>query len=322
MDGFILVTLFLLIALIQYFRSTRKPKAKKFVPTPDIPGEPVKSISEKDWEAKLKTTGLHKYWAKLQALLRNEILIVTSEKNEDKMKIGKSKVGGRPDLPRDQGWFREDNGTSLSFLAQINCAETKSFDLSGQLPDKGIIYFFYSATQEAWGFDPKDIDKFKVFFFEGEPGELERKDYPEDLMDDARFDACEVRFIPSTSLPHWESPLLNDVLHVNDRDAYIDLFPENPITKLLGHANSVQGPMEEECQLVTNGFFCGDSSGYNDPRAQDLRKDSDQWVLLFQLDSISDSMMWFDYGKVYFWIRKDDLRDRRFDKCWFVLQSY
>nr|WP_315063210.1 DUF1963 domain-containing protein [uncultured Campylobacter sp.] len=31
-------------------------------------------------------------------------------------------------------------------------------------------------------------------------------------------------------------------------------------------------------------------------------------------------MMWCDCGKIYLWIRKSDLRERKFDKSWLVLQ--
>jgi uncharacterized protein YwqG len=68
-------------------------------------------------------------------------------------------------------------------------------------------------------------------------------------------------------------------------------------------------------------LYCGDPSGYNDPRAEGLKKDANQWILLFQIDSIDKAgMMWGDVGRVYFWIKKDDLEKKDFDKIWFVLQ--
>jgi hypothetical protein len=45
----------------------------------------------------------------------------------------------------------------------------------------------------------------------------------------------------------------------------------------------------------------------------------DQWRLLLQLDS-GDDWMWGDCGKLYFWIPRDDLRERRFENVWLVLQ--
>ena len=55
--------------------------------------------------------------------------------------------------------------------------------------------------------------------------------------------------------------------------AYADLFDREDATihRLLGHPDPVQGDMQVECQLVTNGLHCGDSTGYQDPRAKELR---------------------------------------------------
>jgi uncharacterized protein YwqG len=49
----------------------------------------------------------------------------------------------------------------------------------------------------------------------------------------------------------------------------------------------------------------------------------DQWLLLLQLDSDDPiDVMWGDGGMLYFWIRRDDLANRRFDKTWMTLQCY
>lgn len=44
--------------------------------------------------------------------------------------------------------------------------------------------------------------------------------------------------------------------------------------------------------------------------------------MLLQLDSDEENaeLMWGDSGCVYFWIRKQDLAARRFDRCWAILQ--
>jgi uncharacterized protein YwqG len=45
------------------------------------------------------------------------------------------------------------------------------------------------------------------------------------------------------------------------------------------------------------------------------------WVLLLQIDSDdATGMYWGDLGRIYVWIRKDDLRHGRFDAAWLVLQ--
>lgn len=111
------------------------------------------------------------------------------------------------------------------------------------------------------------------------------------------------------------------MLSDTEQDAYIEITSIGGSTKLLGYSENIQGTMEDECQLVTNGLYCGDPSGYNDPKAKELLKDAGKWILLFQIDSIEKAgMMWGDVGRIYFWIKKEDLRNKRFDKSWMVLQ--
>ena len=52
---------------------------------------------------------------------------------------------------------------------------------------------------------------------------------------------------------------------------------------------------------------------------------ADDWTLLFQLDTVEQegfSLMFGDGGRIYFYIRKEDLRAKRFDRIWLVLQCY
>jgi uncharacterized protein YwqG len=79
--------------------------------------------------------------------------------------------------------------------------------------------------------------------------------------------------------------------------------------------------MQLEAQLVSNGLYCGDPSGYNDPKAKELEAGADDWLLLLQLDSDDHAdLMWGDVGMLYYWIRTDDLINRRFRRSWMTLQ--
>jgi hypothetical protein len=49
--------------------------------------------------------------------------------------------------------------------------------------------------------------------------------------------------------------------------------------------------MQVECQLVSNGLYCGDLSGYQDPRAKELRNGAAEWRLLVQIDSLDEAGM-------------------------------
>jgi uncharacterized protein YwqG len=93
------------------------------------------------------------------------------------------------------------------------------------------------------------------------------------------------------------------------------------IHRLLGHPDPVQGNMQLECQLVTNGLYCGDGTGHEDPRASALEAGARDWRLLLQIDT-DDTLgsEWGDTGRVYFWIREQDLAAQRFDSAWHIMQ--
>ena len=47
------------------------------------------------------------------------------------------------------------------------------------------------------------------------------------------------------------------------------------------------------------------------------------WILLFQMASISEDdyeLMYGDMGNLYFYIRKQDMQERKFDRVWFAVQ--
>lgn len=279
-----------------------------------------KRNSKAEFKSLFEKFGLSKYWKVFEPELRDEIRISAVPK--DKIYLGKSKFGGTPDLPKNVDWFKEKNGKSLSFIAQINFTELQNYKASHDLPKKGILYFFYSAEQEAWGFDPKDKDKFKVFYSTNTKN-LEAKDTPPDLKKHSIYKPCKLQFSDSVSLPNWENELVQKTLNDSETDKYIEITSvEDSSNKMLGYSDNIQGEMELECQLVTNRLYCGDSSGYNDSKRKELENGASDWRLLLQIDSEDDKtgMMWGDLGRLYFWIRQQDLKELNFEKSWFVLQ--
>ena len=92
---------------------------------------------------------------------------------------------------------------------------------------------------------------------------------------------------------------------------------------MFGHPDSIQDDMQLECQLVTNGLYCGDPSGYDDPRTASLEKGKYDWRLLLQIDSDENlNTVWGDDGRIYYWIRDQDLKEGNFDNTWLLLQCY
>ena len=83
----------------------------------------------------------------------------------------------------------------------------------------------------------------------------------------------------------------------------------------------VQNDMQLECELVSGGLYCGNPSGYEDPRAASLAAGAADWRLLLQIDTDDDAnMMWGDCGMLYWWMRDDDIRNGRWDRAHLILQ--
>ncbi|GAB3222629.1 YwqG family protein [Hymenobacter seoulensis] len=272
---------------------------------------------------KLKELDLIHHWGKIKSVTRPSIRLHLSAKADRDIPVGSSKMGGAPDLPIGRQWPTESSPeVPLAFVAQISLADITAADEEGLLPRQGLLSFFYSAEQEAWGYDNKDSDKFKVLFFEGLPCELHRLPFPSTLEAEAKFEVCALVSQLEISLPSWESTLLDFLTESEQENLYA--LEESNINKLLGHADTIQGSMELQCELVTNGLYCGDSSVYNSTQAKILEPNAANWILLLQVDSNEDEcrMMWGDAGRLYFWIKEQDLRSKNFDATWVILQCY
>lgn len=270
-------------------------------------------------------------------LLRFETLIERFEKPAVAFHLSETKtssdacsrLGGLPLLPPNYEWPCS-RVRPLDFLLQIDLAEVASVDLTNTLPSVGLLTFFYDLENEPWGYDPAELDELRVELITDEvliPRELPSAELalPEHSLN----------FTPSMTIPHFGSRAY-DLLALEaqftdaESDRYLDMidaferrfYPAGAgLHRLLGHSANVQGDMQLEAQLVTNGLYCGDSSGYDDPRAKELESGVDDWVLLLQLDTDDRAdIMWGDAGMLYYWIRSDDLRALRFDRVWMALQ--
>jgi uncharacterized protein YwqG len=212
----------------------------------------------------------------------------------------------------------------LDFLLQIDLRELRQHEVTSELPQSGMLSFFYDCGNQPWGYDPAHQDGFRVVLFEGD--NLVARAAPT-----GQLESRGVKFWRAETLPHVGSRSYEDLVKALDvSGAYCDFLRdferqtygrEGGFHRLLGHSANIQGDMQLEAQLVSNGLYCGDASGYSDPRAKALEAGASDWVLLLQLDSDDGArIMWGDAGMLYFWIRRQDLAARRFDRTWLTLQ--
>jgi len=244
---------------------------------------------------------------------------------ESEVPIGASRLGGTPDLKPGFSWPSWKDRPQ-SFVGQVNLADVARYSFCSRLPASGLLSFFYDQDQQTWGFDPKDRGSWLVHF-EPDPSLLERHASAGGASSPSAFPASTVEASELQTLPAVDSPHVSDLgLKPEELDAYAQVLdqaqrPTGAAHQLLGHASPVQGDMQLECQLVSHGLYCGDPTGYTDPRAQALKARAKDWRLLMQIDTDDDGgLMWGDCGRLYFWITDDALQRRAFDECWMILQ--
>ncbi len=287
---------------------------------------------------------------KLESLAKNSIKLDISGKED--YKLGATRFGGKPDVPPDFVWptYEGENcddevaDRPLSFLAQFNCEELAQYDTEKLLPDHGLLSFFYELDTMCWGYDPKDKGCARVYWFE-DTSVLSVADFPADMGEYFRLPMVKISLSSKRSYPCWEdfyAMFLNqekelawDQVKVDweefdaVRDELIGEDAEEPkeYSQLLGWPDVIQNSMFDECDLATQGYDCGDLDSWNkipkEIRQRAKESACDRWMLLFQLDTVECGdfeLMFGDCGHIYFYITKEDLKERRFDRTWLMLQ--
>lgn len=269
---------------------------------------------------------------KREQMCRSSISLKISGKEE--YKPGKTRFGGRPDVPFDFNWpvFEEKDcdgvvkTVPLTFLAQFNCEELAPYDAEHLLPDHGLLSFFYDTDGQPWGFDPDDVGGARVFWFE-DISVLREADYPADMKEDIKLPAFHMEIEQKNSFPDWED--FSEIYSCDEEEFELLQMAteaeEQEKTKLLGWPDIIQDSMAVECELIAKGYYLG-GSWENIPKTvwqQAKATALDKWYLLFQLDTMEESdfsMMFGDCGRIYFYIPREDLLERRFERVWAILQ--
>ena len=90
--------------------------------------------------------------------------------------------------------------------------------------------------------------------------------------------------------------------------------------QLLGYAELIQGSILLECALHAAGLNWDDYAQLSAKEQQALLETGGEWTLLAQFGTLSDELMFGDCGRIYFYIRREDLAQRRFDRVWLIQQ--
>ncbi len=215
----------------------------------------------------------------------------------------------------------------LAFLGQVDLGEMAEQAAVPGWPTQGVLLFFYECLVCPWGFDPGDRGGCRVIYYPAGTEQVEAEP-PIDLSVEFQFPQVGVRFEPEWTLPtEIGRERLADLGFLS---AHMKLLAElagtvdasGVIHRCGGHADEVQGEMRLLCQLASHGIYCGDAAGLADVRRGTLEGGTGDWELLLQVDSDEENLgwMWGDLGRVYFWVRKQDMARLDFESPWAVLQ--
>jgi uncharacterized protein YwqG len=256
-----------------------------------------------------------------------------------------TRLGGHPDLPPAADW-PSWRGRPLSPIAQIRLEDVARFDEEGVLPRAGLLSFFWDSgavggyaagldvnNAAGWGFDPADAGSARVLYIH-DASSASRREPPGRLAPQAVLGARALAPRSRIAIPPWGSTDFDVLgLDVSQTEAYLGLSDaldrlqaagdgSEMTHQLLGYPDQIQGDMQLESQLVTHGLYCGDGTGYADPRRSELESGAREWRLLLQVDSDPEGLgvMWGDGGRIYFWSRGRDLIEQRFDATWLLFQ--
>jgi hypothetical protein len=237
-------------------------------------------IDREKWRRKFSEAGIDgRLAAQLAQLVRPSVTLTAEPTaSEDSLLIGSSKLGGRPDLPvglpwparPPYAWEVPQQHRPLAFLAQIalsDIAAVGGTDL--ELPNCGLLSFFYDADDQPLGIRPEDRAGFNLMW-SGDRA-LQRREPPETLRE--RFNAVRLsararECIPSTDTfavseildgavdAGFNRDKLNNFLYEDKRGEY-----SNKKHDLGGWPSVIEGQMETECQLVTNGILAAVRKG-------------------------------------------------------------
>jgi uncharacterized protein YwqG len=260
---------------------------------------------------------------KLIKMIRPTVGIRTKSSDDKNVKVGKSKIGGKPDLPKDFEWPKADN-KSMLFCAQYNLSELTKFDKENNLPKKGFFYVFLSLDQDWKEFNGVN-QPYKLIFSENE--NIVRTEFPNDLEKNQTFKTAEIEYFQFYTIPDDENYKLFEFdkkyedfyfYFYQPTDEYLieELYEDsNKMHQILGYDRSIQSSVVYEFASKELGLYLAESSKHK-KRWNDILELSKTYELLLQLDCDdpnTDLSKYGGSGTYYFGLSKTDLEKKNFD---------
>lgn len=286
---------------------------------------------------KLADAGLGKYQTDIGKLLFPSLRIELQAIKDADIVAGASRVGGGADLPQGASWPEWDD-CPYTFIAQINLAELSEHQDLG-LPQEGLLSFFYAsaAMYENYAFhgDPTTC---KVIYTPAPAcSQLSTRAIPDALLEadpEVVLSPAAITFMPDLCVPAPESAYLESLGIVWDgnrfeHERYWNMFCVNldkpklydfSLHRLMGHPDQLQGDMQNHCAKMFK-WSTFDTS-LSEEEEKRFAYEALEWRLLLQIDcDEAASIDWVGTGRIYFWIREQDLQQQVFDHVMCIVQN-
>ena len=267
---------------------------------------------ETDDEVRFDEKKVSLYMELLKSFSRNAIQISLVGNGNVPLPAGCSKYGGRPDVADNFQWPHDNSGRPLSLLLQIDCADLAFLDREGLLPSSGQLYFFYELCEMKRDGNKNNV---RVIYNDKPSSQLHPLDYPVNLGKEYQLQECRLQFSQRTSFPG-----LKEVGHLTHKPFK---------TKFNFEFEEASDRLEDEYWTGSEGI--GNMLGYVFLIQKPIVKDLSNHVLLLQLESSEywqeddktpHDLVFGDGGIIYFYIKREDLRARRFDSIIFARQCF
>ena len=288
--GIMLTVLFIvflisgMVMLIVYFGKRNNEKMKNVIAAPP---------DRRDFEEWLK---------KFEPFTRaGAKLVETSERTF-------CKFGGLPLVPENFVWPLYGD-RAIPFLLQIDFSEINADGRLNSFPKQGLLYLFVDSDEiNMPSFEPGEEEyaqgrAFRILFFE-KADNLAVAEKPNSLY------TIYKEFCVSADI-------IKTYPDVDECKEAFEIYCDRPIGGMDDEYDDMQ--FENSDKSMVGGWATYiQGSGFTD------NADSSEWILLMQIASVADDekFMWGDNGTLYFYIRKGDLLDYRFDNIKLDMQCY
>ena len=296
-----------------------------------------KSMDLQDFEELIDEYELGSIKAILKKIAKESISLEKAGK-ETYAHTGNSRVSGEPDLPPGVSWPQAKDGLPMTFLAQLNLKDVPADRKHLPLPQEGVLYFFIADFDSAINIEHRviyveDTQKLVRTPAPGitslEKGQDFNPNAPYTLALDAGFS---VSVIYADEIYESADETGFDIDEDIDlfSDFVCDLSSSNSLGNMFGYPREQHADSEIVAALM---LLTGKEYNYKaDEGVQQIANEIGSMekaqeevadiVTLLELDSDNEAgFCWGDAGYIHFFMRKEDVLNKNFDKTYLSLYS-